>query len=430
MGDVRETDICLTEEERSMLRGEQGPAVQRAIEIVVALGTIYGAPYLVPIASAQVAGVSFKNLGAAGLSFLQEWADQGAQVRVPTTLNPAGIDLAQWRILGFPERFAQQQERVIRAYAQMGIRTTCTCTPYFVGNQPSLGEHVAWAESSAVCFANSVLGARTNREGGPSALAAAICGRTAAYGLHLDEERRAQFRVDVRCPLGACSDWGVLGHMVGRQVRNAVPYFVLRGPQPALPELDALAGGPGADRLKALGAGLAASGAVALYHIEGLTPGVRQKCMVVRDAKEILVDDLRGGYDALSSTARHVDLVSIGCPHASAWELRAIAQALTGCHLRAALWVTTARETRDRMAREVAAIETAGGHVIADTCLVVAPMQELGFRVLATNSAKMATYAPSHSGLQVRLGDLRQCVEAAVSGLWSEDSTYSGRYAT
>ncbi len=412
-----------------MLRGEQGPAVQRAMEIVVALGTIYGAPRLVPVASAQVAGVSFKNLGEAGLSFLEEWADQGAQVRVPTTLNPAGIDTARWEVLGFPEQFARQQERVIHAYARMGIRTTCTCTPYSVGNRPSFGQHVAWAESSAVCFANSVLGARTNREGGPSALAAAICGRTAAYGLHLDHERRARFRVEVRCPLDTFSDWGVLGYVVGRQVRSAVPYLALCGSHHELPELDAHASGPGADPLKALGAGLAASGAVGLYHVEGITPEARRGGVLAHDAEELVVDGLQGAYDALNGTAQRVDLVSIGCPHASPWELIETARAVSGRRVRAALWITTARETRDQMADEVAAIEAAGGQVVADTCMVVAPMEELGFRVLATNSAKMAAYAPSHSGLQVRLGDLRQCIEAAVTGLWPADSAHWGRHS-
>ena len=219
--------VQLTDQEHDMLNGKQGRAVQRAIEIVVALAKIYDAQRLVPVTSVQVAGVSFKNLGEAGLEFLAEWATQGARVRVPTTLNPAGIDLQQWKSLGFSPDFADRQRQVIDAYTAMGITPTCTCTPYWVGNRPRMGEHIAWAESSAVSFANSVLGARTNREGGPSALAAAICGRTAAYGLHLDENRIAGYRIDVRCPLLTPSDWSALGYLVGRQVRNGVPYFSL-----------------------------------------------------------------------------------------------------------------------------------------------------------------------------------------------------------
>lgn len=408
----------LTREEKGMLHGAQGPAVKRAMEIVVALGKIYGAPHLVLVGSVQVSGVSFKNLGEAGLAFLQEWADQGAQVRVPTTLNPAGIDTVRWSILGFDERFARQQGRVIEAYARMGIQTTCTCTPYLVGNLPSFGEHIAWAESSAVCFANSVLGARTNREGGPSALAAAICGRTAAYGFHLDPGRRARFHVDVRCPLHTLSDWGVLGYIVGRQVRNAVPYFDLGDQRCAPPEPDTLGSDLCADQLKALGAGLAASGAVALYHVRGVTPEARQGDVLADDAQRLVVDDLADGYQALNRGTCRVDLVSVGCPHASPRELEQIARAVSGQHLQAALWVTTARKTRERMPHAVFAIEDAGGQVVADTCMIVAPIEELGFRVLATNSAKMATYAPSHSGVQVRFGNLEQCVEAAITGLW------------
>jgi predicted aconitase len=412
------TELGLTRQETAMLEGELGPAVQRAIEIVVALARIYGARSLVPVSSVQVAGVSYKNLGEAGLAFLREWADQGARVRVPTSLNPAGTDATRWRSLGFSQAFAAQQERVLEAYAAMGIQPTCTCTPYLTGTPPAYGAHIAWAESSAVSFANSVLGARTNREGGPSALAAAITGRTAAYGLHLDSPRVATYRVDVRCALRTVSDWGVLGYLVGRQVRTAVPYFflhraVLRPPAPA-----ALDGDPGVDCLKALGAALAASGAVALYHIHGITPEARQAGMLAPGAQRIVVEDLADGYRALDSATCEVDLVSIGCPHASQSEICEIAAALVGKRIRAQLWVTSARATLARLPDEVAAIEAAGGRVVADTCMVVAPIEDLGFRTLATNSAKMATYAPSHSHVQVRLGTLAQCIAAAVTGRW------------
>lgn len=409
------SDLELSAAEQAMLGGEQGPAVQKAIEIVVALARIYGARRLVPVTSVQVAGVSYKNLGEAGLAFLREWAALGAQVRVPTTLNPAGIDLARWQTLGFSPTFAQQQQAVIETYAMMGITLTCTCTPYLIAGRPGYGEHVAWAESSAVSFANAVLGARTNREGGPSALAAAISGRTAAYGLHLDANRLANDRVEVRCPLRTTSDWSALGYLVGRQVRDGVPCFFL-------PD-DALDGGTadGAleDKLKSLGAAMAASGAVALYHVDGLTPEARQMDVVARGAQTLVVDDLQPGYALLNGTAIEIDLVSIGCPHASAAEIHAVAQAVAGRRLRAALWVTTARETREHLPAEVETIERAGGQVVADTCLVVAPVEELGFQTMATNSAKMAFYTRSHSGLDVRFGTLTQCVEAAIGGRWS-----------
>jgi predicted aconitase len=433
-------DLQLNSEEQAMLDGAEGRAVQRAIEIVVALAKIYGARRLVPVSSVQVAGVSYKNLGEAGLEFLREWAAQGAAVRVSTTLNPAGIDLEQWQELGFSADFARRQREVIETYTAMGITPTCTCTPYWVGNRPGFGEHIAWAESSAVSFANSVLGARTNREGGPSALAAAICGRTAAYGLHLDESRLAHYRVDVRCPLRTVSDWSALGYLVGCQVRNSVPCFYIHDklsvppgpgtlacaspdslPKPESPTPDIE---PLADRLKSLGAAMAASGAVALYHIAGLTPEARHSNVLVREAQQITVDDLSAGYMALgggagpNGGATKVDLVSIGCPHASQAEIRQVAQAVSGKRLQVALWVTTARKTRESMATEVEIIRAAGGRVVADTCMVVAPVEELGFRTMATNSAKMALYTPSHSGLSVRFGTLETCIQAALDGTW------------
>ena len=401
----------LTVEERAMLAGEHGPALQKAMEIIVALGTIYGAAELVPVTSVQVAGVSYKNLGQAGLDFLREWAAQGARVRVPTTLNPAGMDLRAWRELGFPQTFARQQLAVVEAYRAMGISPTCSCTPYLVGNVPGFGEHVAWAESSAVSFANSVLGARTNREGGPSALAAALTGRTAAYGLHLDENRRARYMVDVRCPLRSGADFGALGYLVGKMVRNAVPYFRL-STLPSPPPLTL--------PLKTLGAAMAASGAVALYHVEGVTPEAQRGEILAPDAERVIIEDLSPAYAALNAPVEQIDLVSIGCPHASLDEIAEVARAVDDRRLRAALWITTARQIKDRAAEAgyVATIEAAGGRVVADTCLVVAPMDALGFRTLATNSAKMAFYTPSHSGLQVRFGPLEQCLDAALTGRW------------
>ncbi len=423
----------LTDEEQAMLAGDSGPGVQKAMEILTALGKIYGAEDLVPVTSVQVAGVSYKNLGDAGLEFLTEWAAQGARVRVPTTLNPAGLDLERWGELGFDADFADRQARVIQAFSAMGIRATCTCTPYFVGNLPARGDHIAWAESSAVSFANSVLGARTNREGGPSALAAAITGRTPRYGLHLRENRRAQLVVEVRCPLGSSADFGALGTMVGRVARNRVLYF--RGIQAS--ELQVTSYGlqvPGfhrraqsselidpIDRLKALGAALAASGAVALYHIEGVTPESYEPDIILPDAENFVVESLDEGYAALSSGGDgEIDLVWIGCPHASLQELARVIELLAGRRIRTALWVTMAREVRAEAEKAgmVAELEELGGQVVADTCLVVAPVREFGFQRMATPSGKGAYYAPSHSGLGVRYGRLEACIEAAVTGEW------------
>src|SRR4030042_4803234 len=165
-------------EENKMLSGSQGRATQKAMQILVALGEIYRAERMIPITSVQIAGVSYDNLGEAGLQFLSEMADGGGRVRVLTTLNPAGMDIENWRNLGISPDFAEKQHLVLEAFSRMGVTTTCTCTPYLIGNLPNCGEHIAWSESSAVCYANSVLGARTNRAGGPSALASALTGLT------------------------------------------------------------------------------------------------------------------------------------------------------------------------------------------------------------------------------------------------------------
>jgi predicted aconitase len=277
-----------------------------------------------------------------------------------------------------------------------------------VGYVPEIGQHVAWAESSAVSYANSVLGARTNREGGPSALAAAIAGRTARYGLHLDENRLATVVIDVLCAVKSTSDLGALGYLVGQRVGSRIPYLRLWDSEPETWNLNTLC------------AAMAASGAVALYHIEGVTLEARACDMVVRDAHRLVVDDLAPGYAALDGTAREVDLVSLGCPHASLAELETIAAFLVGRHVKTTLWITTARDTR-HIAEEagwVPRIQAAGGRVVADTCMVVAPVADLGFRTMATNSAKMAFYAPAHSGLSVRFGSTERCLEAALAGSW------------
>jgi predicted aconitase len=397
----------LTPEERAMVRGDLGPGVAKAIQIVLTLGRIYDAERLVPVSSVQVAGVSYRNLGDAGLEFIREWADQGARARVPATLNPAGLDLRAWRELGFSEEFAHRQQAVVEAYQRLGVRTTCTCTPYLVGNVPGEGEHVAWAESSAVSYANSVLGARTNREGGPSAVAAAITGRTAAYGLHLDENRRSTLRVEVRCPVSTLSDFGALGYLVGREAQNRVPYF------------DGLAPCSKTD-LKTLGAAMAASGAVALYHMTGVTPEADHPDILAQDHQTLIVDDLQPAYAALNTAGREIDLVWFGCPHAGLDEIARIAGLLDGRRVRSALWIATSRYTQEQAQRAglVDAIASTGGRVLADMCVVVAPMEQLGFRILATPSAKGAAYAPSHAGLLVRFGTVAQCIEAAVTGLW------------
>ncbi len=212
----------LTKQEQKMLDGAEGYAVRKSMEILTALGDIYGAKSLIKVGSVQVAGVSYSNLGDAGLEFLNELAKDG-RVRVLTTLNPAGMDLENWRNLGITLEFAEKQNLVIDAFQRMGILVSCTCTPYLIGNLPLYGEHVAWSESSAVTFANSVIGAKTNKEGGPSALAAAFVGKTPCYGLHLDENRVPDVHVKVMAELTKLSDWGRWATRLARRLKTKFP---------------------------------------------------------------------------------------------------------------------------------------------------------------------------------------------------------------
>ncbi len=393
--------MYLTPEEEAMYDGQEGPVVEKSMEILVALGDIYGARKMVDISSAQISGVSYKTIGDAGLEYLEEFAATGVKVKVPSTLNPAGIDLNQWQELGFPKDFAQKQRRIIDAYQKMGISTTCTCTPYLVGNVPTLGSHIAWSESSAVCYANSVLGARTNREGGPGALAAAICGKTAEYGYHLDRERKANFLFEVETYLKGV-DYGALGYFVGKIVGNGVPYFRLRN-------------SPSVNDLKSLGAALASSGAVALYHVEKVTPEYEEALNEKEELETINVDrkEIDESSHTLSNTNKEPDLICLGCPHASLEEIKSITEIIDGHKLNIPLWVCTSisvKAAADHMGY-TKIIEKAGGKVVCDTCMVVAPMEELGFQVIGVDSAKAANYVPTMCGLDVVYDDLEKLIK-------------------
>lgn len=295
--------VLLRSEEERMLAGGEGPATQKAMQLLVALGEVLGADRLIPIVSAQIAGVSYGNIGDAGMELLEDWAGQGGRVRVRSTLNPAGMDLERWREMGVDEEYHDRQLRIIKAFERMGVEITCTCTPYLVGNLPKLGDHIAWSESSAVCYANSVLGARTNREGGPSALAAALTGKTPRYGLHLDEGRRPTVVVEVKARLATTYDYSLLGYSVGRIIGSSIPYFNgVTGAEP--------------DGLKIMSAALAASGGIAIFHIKGVTPeaegqstdGLERLCI---DHKELEISREKLTADG------DPDLACIGCPHAS-----------------------------------------------------------------------------------------------------------------
>jgi predicted aconitase len=396
----------LTSEEEAMLAGEEGPATQKAMEILVGLGTVYGARRMVEVTSVQIAGVSYDNLGEAGLYFLSEMAAGGGRARVLTTLNPAGMDIENWRALGIDSAFAENQRRVLDAFAEMGVVTTCTCTPYLSGNVPHYGEHIAWAESSAVCYANSVLGARSNREGGPSALAAALTGRTPCYGYHLDEERLPGVTIEVDARLAGTGDFGALGKAVGERLESMGKRVVsyLRG-----------VGQASVEELKSFCASIATYGGTALFHMEGITP---EAALVTPPAETIAVT--RTDVDAaarsmVTATPDEVDFVSLGCPHLSIKEIARIAELLDGRRVTKTFWVTTSRPTK-KMADVMGyteIIEASGAQFATDTCCVVAPIRGR-FNALATDSAKACYYAAAKNRFKTMIAPFDEVVEEAL----------------
>jgi len=380
--------------EEKTLAGEHGETRQQMMELLVALGKVFGAERLVPITSAQVSGASYKTIGRYGLEWLQGLE---ARVSVPTVLNPIGMDRERWREMRISPGFAEKQEEVIAAYQKLGVRLECTCTPYYL-NITRYGEHIAWSESSAVVYANSAIGARTNREGGPGALAAAIIGKTPYYGLHLVKNRRPQVVVDAALPAGAgIAHYGALGYYAGKLVGNRIPLF--RGIR------------PGRDELKALGAAMAATGAVGLFHVEGVTPDSR----VFRfDGAGLEVITI--GPDEIQLLFREipVNAVAIGCPHCSPEELGRIAGLLSGRHVTKPLFVFAARGILQSSGSLVATIERSGARVFADTCMVVSPGLE-EYPSIMVNSGKAFAYVPDMCGATVRLGTIEECVREATS---------------
>lgn len=386
--------MYLNKEEERMYQGEYGTTVAKSMEILVALGDIYEASSLVDITSAQVSGVSYKTIGEAGLEYLEDLSKEGIDlVNIPSTLNPAGIDLDNWQYFGFPKEFSKKQKRIVEAYGKLGVSETCTCTPYLIGNVPRLGDHVSWSESSAVAYLNSVIGGKSNREGGPAALASAICGKTAMYGYHENENRIATAIFDLDVEISGL-DYGTLGYVVGSVVGDGVPYFKLKNRS-------------GSTELKSLGAALASSGAVALYHIENETPEY-EFAKSVSDFKtlekvEITKETILTTKENLSTTDKEADLVCLGCPHASLEEIKEFAMFVKGKTVKNQLWICTSiniKASADRMGY-TKTIKSSGGHVILDTCMVVAPIEEMGYKNIGVNSAKAANYIPSICGLNV-----------------------------
>jgi len=396
----------LTKQEQKMLDGAEGYAVQKSMEILTALGEIFGAKSLIKVGSVQVAGVSYHNLGDAGLEFLNELAKDG-KVKVLTTLNPAGMDLENWQQLGISPEFAEKQNLVIKAFERMGILVSCTCTPYLIGNLPLYGEHLAWSESSAVTFANSVLGAKTNREGGPSALAAAFVGKTPCYGMHLDENRVPDVHVYVNAEITKLSDWGALGFAIGKKAENKISYIT------GIKSVDL-------DELKSFCASVVTYGAKPLFYMKGVTPGAELQ----KQPKETITieqADIKNAYDNINDEVTNIELVCVGCPHCSINEIAKVAELLKGKKVAQGteFWVATSRSVKQLADKRgyTLVIEAAGAKLACDTCMAVAPLKGR-FKSLATTSAKGCFYSRQNN-MKTKMGSIEECVNSAVTGKWS-----------
>ncbi|MHA1214033.1 MAG: aconitase X [Candidatus Hodarchaeales archaeon] len=390
----------LSNEELKMASGKYGKALKKAMEILITLGEIYEAKRLIDVTSVQIAGVSYANLNEPGLEWLESMAEDG-RVKVFTTLNPAGMDLDDWRKLGISEEFAKNQIRVVNAFGKLGVITTCSCTPYLYGNLPVFGQHIAWSESSAVCYANSVIGAMSNREGGPSALSAALTGKTPEYGFHCKENRQPEIKVEINTDIKGTYQFGALGKALGDKLGKKITF--ISGISSASLE-----------ELKSFCASYATYGGVALFHMEGITPNPVEQ--IPKDVIEVTSDDIKQSIRELNDEIE-IDFISIGCPHASLKELEYVANKLKGKEINKhkEMWVTTSRPTKqiaDRMGfTEI--IEASGAKVAADTCCVVAPIKGR-FHGLASDSAKMCYYGAGRNKFSVKLMSIDDCIEEAL----------------
>ncbi len=369
----------LTDSEQAILDGESGEGAQKAMELVVALGKIYKADGLVDITSAHLSGASYKTIGDGGLKYLEDMVKGGAKVSVRSTLNPIGMDRERWAEMHISEEFAKKQNRIVDLYGQMGIMTTCSCTPYTGANLPKLGDHVAWAESSALSFVNSMVGARTNREGGPGALAAAILGKTANYGLHKTENRKPT--VVIEADIGnTLFEHSLLGQAVGMRIGGGIPYY--RGIRPGLEEG------------KTMAAAMAAAGAVAMFHVEGVTPEASNYDVSDLEVIHIGKKELDDAFQKVN-TVDDVQLIALGCPHLTEREIHEIAMMLKGKKKRgdAEIWFCTSRAVREKCSEDVRILEEFGP-VLADTCMVVSPIEGT-FSRTGSNSCKAGNYLPT-----------------------------------
>jgi predicted aconitase len=420
----------LTDEEKAMLDGAEGPAVAAAMDLLVRYGEALDCERLcetrnVAGTMTQPSPVKAKLVREGGwdkaFAVINLDCDEDVEIpdmRVPTCQLQHGFGEDADGVVPYRKELIQLQSDAEAFYGRKGVNILATCTPYQVGNLPVRGEHCAWMESSAVVYANSVLGARTNCEGTASTGAASLTGKIPCWGNHLTENRYGTHLVDVRVPVDDFLEWGMLGYFVGDLVQEERPVVIGEIGQPDLVDL------------KHFGAAAASSGGVELYHIPGITPEAPTVASAFGSspaprAVHYGQRERRAVYENLNSQGSRadVDFVLLGCPHASIDQIARAAKALEGRRLNSGteLWIMAPRALKVVADRSgyTEIIERAGGRVLADSCPAMSRTAPAGTRVFATDSAKQAHYLPAILGIEAWFGSLEECVDAAVTGRWT-----------
>ena len=399
----------LTDIEKKILAGEEGEAKQIAMEILTNIGEAMEADSFVEVSSVQ-AMAHFGSLHIAGRDWLEKLACMGGKCCVPTTQDPASIPFKHWQEMGYDSEYAENQYRLEAAIMKLGEMPKWSCTPYYQGSVPRAGQNIAWAESSAVSFANSVLGARTNRTPAGLAVCAALTGKMPRYGLYLPENRKATIKINVEAAGLTSLDYNTIGIITGKIAGAKIPAIY------GLPQSTTN------DQLKYLGASAASSGQVALYHADGITPEALFTDVFDGKAPEeefvITRKDLDDEAERMSAPGEwQPQLAVVGCPHYSSEEVIRLAEMLGDRKVSEgkAFWVFTTAETEslaERMGIKQK-LEDAGVRIMAQTCLVISPLVG-GYKKLITDSGKFASYLPSEHNIDIRYAESEKCVEAVT----------------
>jgi predicted aconitase len=415
--------LNLSDRDRAMASGAGGPAQALAMSILVRMADVYGATELMDISQAHIDSTIY--LGDATLAFAERLASLGAKVAVPTSLNVSGVDECGWKDWAVKADWAAKAARQMLAYERMGAVPTWTCAPYQTHMRPVFGQQIAWGESNAICFANSVIGARTERYPDLLDICCAITGRVPAVGLHLTENRAGQLLLRLTAVPAALQQddqfFAVLGHLVGKLADENIPV------------IDGIVVSPTEDQLKAFAAAAASSGRVALFHMVGVTPEAPTLDAAFHGAPpvpggsvgprslDITVEDLRAARRELTTAdGRELDMVILGSPHFSLAEFSLLAPLVAGqrAHPRVKFLITSSRLMKER-AHETGVLEpilSFGAQITLDTCILASPMLPPAIKTLMTNSAKYAYYAPSLLNTRVTFGSLADCVHSAIEG--------------